>query len=39
MRGGAICNGNGVLQLPSTGQNSCIGCEWSLSVQQDARYV
>ena len=26
-------NGNGVLQLPSTGNNSCIRCQWSLSVQ------
>ena len=26
-------NGNGVLQLPTTGENSCIRCEWSLTVQ------
>ena len=26
-------NGNGVLQLPSNGNNSCVRCQWSLLVQ------
>ena len=33
--GGELRNGNGDLQLPSSGENSCIRCEWELSVPKN----
>lgn len=30
-------NGNGLLQLPNSGENSCIHCEWKLTVQNNKK--